>query len=88
MFFCRKFADIGNTVKHQYEGGVYQISSWADIVNCHPVPGEGVIQGLKEVRCDTKGQTDNKLSCNVYRQHKNKCAVSLAKRAICLTIFF
>lgn len=49
-FFCRKFGDIGNTVKHQYEGGVYQICSWADIVNCHPVPGDGVIQGLKGVR--------------------------------------
>ncbi|XP_059609082.1 uridine 5'-monophosphate synthase [Phlebotomus argentipes] len=50
----RKFADIGSVVESQYQDGVYEVSSWADVVTVHALPGPGILQGLRKVMKGTE----------------------------------
>ena len=39
----RKFADIGAVAKEQIHGGIYKISSWADLISMHVISGPDIL---------------------------------------------
>ena len=45
----RKFADIGSTQELQFSKGVYQISTWADMVTSHLIAGRKSLECFKNV---------------------------------------
>jgi orotidine-5'-phosphate decarboxylase len=47
FFEDRKFVDIGNTIKIQYDGAL-RIAQWAHFVNACVLAGDGTIRGLSE----------------------------------------
>jgi orotidine 5'-phosphate decarboxylase subfamily 1 len=53
LVFNKPFSILaGNTVKLQYQSGIYKIASWAHMVNAHTLPGPGIVQGLRKVSQD------------------------------------
>ena len=48
IFEDRKFADIGNTVQHQYENGPFSIVQWSHLTNTHLVSGLSSVKALQQ----------------------------------------
>lgn len=50
ILYFRKFGDIGNTVRLQYQQERYHLTEgWAELVTCHALPGPGCVEGLRGV---------------------------------------
>ncbi len=82
IFEDRKFADIGNTVRHQYHGGIYKISSWSDFITVHGIPGEGILRGLFEGTKDKGGFLLARMSSagNLMNDHYTRKIFEMGKR--------
>ncbi|MFV0237034.1 MAG: orotidine-5'-phosphate decarboxylase [Flavobacteriales bacterium] len=48
IFEDRKFADIGNTQKLQFEKGIHKIANWADLITTHIIAGEKSLDAFTE----------------------------------------
>ena len=88
-FPFRKFADIGSTVKHQVEAGVFAVAEWADLVTVHAIPGAGILKALREV-CQSR---THPLGCvlvaemssegNLVTEEYTKCELCAAEVSTC-----
>ncbi len=68
LFEDRKFADIGNTQKLQFEKGVYQIKDWSDMVTSHMIAGKDSLNvfGDKGVVAIVEMSSKGSLTDNYY----------------------
>ena len=48
----RKFSDIGNTFKNQYQNGPLKIKDNTDMITAHGIAGEGVVKTFSDINID------------------------------------
>jgi uridine monophosphate synthetase len=82
LFEDRKFADIGNTVRAQYRGGIYKIADWADFVTVHMISGEAILKGLFEGLTDRSSFLLAKMSSkdNLISESYTRKVIELGKK--------
>ena len=44
IFEDRKYSEIGAIFKNQYEGGIYQVESWSNLINFHLISGDSNVK--------------------------------------------
>ncbi|WAR02405.1 UMPS-like protein [Mya arenaria] len=82
IFEDRKYADIGNTVCHQYGGGIYKVADWAHITNAHTVPGPGVVQEMSSSGNLATGEY-TKETLKIARDHSDFVIGFICQSRIC-----
>jgi len=98
IFEDRKFADIGNTFREQFTGGIYKIREWCDITNFHTLVGEGIINEFKSCKKESQGgllvaEMSNKgnfldssyrdKTVEMAQKHKDSIIGFISQRKIC-----
>jgi len=90
IFEDRKFADIGNTIMHQFTAGVHHITDWADFVTVHVIAGPKSIEAF-----NATGKTEEtgllvlaemSSEANLMNADYTKAALDIAKnnpKAVC-----
>ena len=98
IFEDRKFADIGNTFRQQFTGGIYRIRDWCHLTNFHTLVGEGIINEFNDCKNEEQGgllvaEMSNKgniLDANytlrtmeMAQRHKDSIIGFISQRKIC-----